>query len=89
MRRGRAQRMYRRGLHGVLNDVVDDVRGVENTKALRATAEASSASDDSSRQKKPRNKRRRLSDCPFVEHEAGVSHGRRRGGRSDRSEPCE
>ena len=70
----------------MLTDVDNDVRGGENANALRATAAASSLSDDSTRQKRPRKNRRRVVDCPFVEHEAGVSHGRRRGGRSDRSE---
>jgi hypothetical protein len=37
-----------RGLHGVLKDVANDVRRVENANALRLTA-AASALDDSSR----------------------------------------
>ena len=39
---------------------------------------SSCSSDGSSRQKKPRNKRSRLSNTAFVEHEVGVARGRRR-----------
>ena len=87
MRPGRAKEIYH-SLHRVLTEVANDVRGVVNANASRATAAASSASDGSHRQKQPRSKRRRFCDRPFVEHEAGVS-GRRRGGRLDRSEPSE
>jgi hypothetical protein len=58
-----------------VTEVDNDVRGVENTNASCATAAASSASDDSSRQRNPRKKCRRLGDCPFVQHEFGSRTG--------------
>jgi hypothetical protein len=54
-----------RSLHSVLTDEDNDVRGVENATALRATAAASGASDDSSRQKGPRDKSKTVRRLPF------------------------